>query len=315
MYGRDPALRSFCEDRGVGYVLGVPCTFAITVTSCRKVRADQALNLVPAKAWTRASCGRGSKGERLNAWAWVATARPRHHLLVRRNLNDPTDQAFFSCYVPDARPITLGILVKIAGMRWPVEEDFLISKDQFGLDQVRLYHAILRHLALAMTALAVCATTAATMRPTTSTPPPPPTSPDQQPPRDLGLIPLTVTETRRLLNLLTRSRNPPAHHLRWNWWRRRHQARARWYHPPRTATTRNSVKVTKCGCRTSSPRSHATARPVCRGDSGAPQAQPAVEPRPRPITAGQTKIGPRPASLPGQGPFRLVVAGDGFEPT
>lgn len=232
VYGRDKRLRRFCEERDVGYVLGVPCSFPITLTSGRKARADQVLKLVPATAWTRASCGAGSKGDRVYAWAWVATAGPRHHLLVRRNLNDPTDQAFFYCYVPDGRPVTLGILVKIAGMRWPVEEDFQVGKDQFGLDhsQVRLYHAILRHLALAMTALAVCATTAAAMRPATSTLPPPPTSPDQAPPTNPGLIPLTVAETRRLLNLFTPSRLARAHHLRWSWWRRRHQARARWFH-------------------------------------------------------------------------------------
>ncbi len=117
-------------------------------------------------------------------------------------------------------------------MRWPVEEDFQVGKDQFGLDhsQVRLYTALLRHLALAMTALAICATTAAAMRAATSTLPPSPTSPDDTPPADPGLIPLTVAETRRLLGLLTRTWHTRAHHLHWTWWRRRHQARARWFH-------------------------------------------------------------------------------------
>jgi hypothetical protein len=50
----------------------------------------------------------------------------------------------------------------------------------------------------------------------------------QQPTR--GLIPLTVVEIRRLFNLLTPTRQDTAHHLHWSWWRRRHQARARWYH-------------------------------------------------------------------------------------
>jgi hypothetical protein len=64
----------------------------------------------------------GSKGDRLYAWAWLATAGPRHYLLVRRNLTDPTDQAYFYCYVPESRPATLGALVTVAGMRWPVED-------------------------------------------------------------------------------------------------------------------------------------------------------------------------------------------------
>jgi hypothetical protein len=51
-----------------------------------------------------------------------------------------------------------------------------------------------------------------------------------QSPEDPGLIPLTVAEVRRLLGLLTRSRQTIRHHLRWSWWRRRHQFRARWFH-------------------------------------------------------------------------------------
>jgi hypothetical protein len=117
-------------------------------------------------------------------------------------------------------------------MRWPVEEDFQTGKDHFGLDhsQVRLYTALLRHLVLAMAALAICAVTAAMQRQATCTLPPAPTIPTQPPPADPGLIPLTVAEVKRLYNLLTRTVRNLAHHLRWAWWRRRHQARARWYH-------------------------------------------------------------------------------------
>lgn len=67
VYGRDPALRAFCEARGMGYVLGVPCSFTVGLTARRKARADQALKLVPARAWQRASCGPGSKGDRAYA--------------------------------------------------------------------------------------------------------------------------------------------------------------------------------------------------------------------------------------------------------
>jgi hypothetical protein len=81
-----------------------------------------------------------------------------------------------------------------------------------------------------MAALATCAVTAAQMRQATSTLPPAPTSPDEQPPADPGLIPLSVAEVKRLLNLFTRAWHGLAHHLHWDWWRRRHQARARWFH-------------------------------------------------------------------------------------
>jgi hypothetical protein len=49
-------------------------------------------------------------------------------------------------------------LIRIAGRRWPVEEDFALGKSWFGLadSQVRSYPAITRRLALAIAALAVC---------------------------------------------------------------------------------------------------------------------------------------------------------------
>jgi hypothetical protein len=128
VYGRDKGLRDFCEHHAVGYVLGVPCSFTVVLTSGRRVRADQALKLVPPKAWNRASCGAGSKGDRLYGWAWIATASDHHHLLVRRNLSDPTDVAFFSCHVPADRPATLPTLVAVAGRRWPVEEDLCATR-------------------------------------------------------------------------------------------------------------------------------------------------------------------------------------------
>jgi hypothetical protein len=176
--------------------------------------------------------GPGSKGERRYAWAWLATTSPRHHLLVRRSLADPTELAYFYTWVPDGRPITLPTLVRVAGMRWPVEEDFQTGKGHFGLDhsQVRLYTAIRRHIVLTMTALAICAVTASAMRDKTSTLPPEPTHPDDEPPDDPGLIALTVAEVKRLFNLVTRTWRAASHHLHWTLWRRRHQARARWYH-------------------------------------------------------------------------------------
>ena len=186
--------------------------------------------------WVIDSCGSGSKGERRYAWAWVATASRHHHLLIRRSLipgaKGVRELAFYLCFVPEERPATLRTLIRVAGRRWPVEEDFQTGKDAFGLDhsQVRTYPALLRHLVLAMAALAVCAVTAACSRTSTSHTPPPPTSPKDAPPADPGLIPLTVTEVKRLINLLTRSWHSLEHHLHWHLWRRRHQARARWFH-------------------------------------------------------------------------------------
>ena len=213
-------------------MLGIPRSFPVTLPSGRWLRADAAATLVTRRSWTIASAGAGSKGERSWAWAWLATAGPRHFLLIRRNLAKPADLDFFSCFVPEGRPATLGVLVAVEGRRWTVEEDHEFGKDHFGFDQaqVRRSTSIMRHLVLVMAALAICAATAAQARSRTGCLPAPPRGPHDVPPADPGLISLTVPEIKRLLNLLTRVVHPIAHHLHWSWWRRRHQARARWFH-------------------------------------------------------------------------------------
>jgi hypothetical protein len=189
-------------------------------------------DLVPAAAWQTASAGHGSKGERDYGWAWLATASARHQLLIRRNLRDPADLAYFLCRVPAGPACSFTTLVRVAGRRWPVEEDFALGKSWFGLadSQVRRYTAITRHLALAMAALAVCTVTAALARERTSALARPPTSPGGPPPADPGLIPLTAAEIKRVFNLVTRTWKTIRHYLHWSWGRRRHQARARWFH-------------------------------------------------------------------------------------
>jgi SRSO17 transposase len=231
VYGRDRGLRETCERRGIGYSLGVPRSFRVRLPSGATIRADAAPKTLPKQAWQIASAGPGSKGERRYAWAWLATASPRHFLLIRRGLAKPTELAYFFCFVPDRVPATLGVLVAVTGQRWTIEEDHEFGKDQFGFDQfqVRLYTPIMRHIVLVMAALAVCAVTAADAR-TRAEPPRAPSSPTQPPPTDPGLIPLTVVEIKKLFNLTTRVWHSTSHYLHWSWWRRRHQARARWYH-------------------------------------------------------------------------------------
>jgi SRSO17 transposase len=229
VYGRDRALREACEQRGIGYSLGVPCSFRVRLPSGLKLRADAAVKLAATGGWQVASCGPGSKGDRRYQWAWLATASDRHFLLIRRSLRKPAELAFFYCWVPAGVPATPRVLTAVTGRRWTIEEDHQLGKDQFGYDhfQTRLHTPILRHLVLVMAALAVCAITCADTHTTT---PHTPTSRTEPPPADIGLIPLTVAEIKRLFNLATRAWQSIMHHLHWSRWRRRHQARARWHH-------------------------------------------------------------------------------------
>lgn len=230
VYGRSGELRTFLEDNTIGYVLRVGCAFHVDVAPGVKLRADDVVaRFTVPQSWQVCSVP-GSKGQRSYAWAWIATTSPRHFLLVRQHL-ESGELAFHYCYTPTGQPIQMMTLVRVACLRWPVEEDFEFGKDHFGLDhsQVRLYTALLRHVVLTMAALAVCAVTAAQAK-TRAPTPILPTTPDEQPPEDPGLIALTVAEIKRLFVLVTRRLLPETHHLHWLWWRRRHQARARWHH-------------------------------------------------------------------------------------
>jgi SRSO17 transposase len=229
VYGSCTLLREYLEARGLAYVLRVPSNFYLTAARGVRLTCKQAAATLLAARRGREirSAGHGAKGQRWYAWAWLATVSPWHYLLIRRHLATG-ELAFHYCFVPAGQPVSLSRLVRAAGCRWPVEEDFRSGKGCFGLDQsqVRLFTAIARHTALVMAALAICAVTAAQLRRRTDTRAPAPIRPDQPPPADPGMIPLTVPETAGLLA----HPPPPGASRHWLAWRRRHQALSAWYH-------------------------------------------------------------------------------------
>jgi SRSO17 transposase len=268
VYGRSARFRAACEDAGLIYVLTVPVDFQVATTA-GAFRADE-LTALAEGTFERRSCGPGSKGPRYYDWALVATASPRHFLLIRRSASDPDEVAYFYCHVPEGTPATTTLLVVIAGRRWPIEQDFQLGKSVLGWDtsQVRTWHAYQRHTALAALAMnilaasqaqttALSATPADLASPETDPPPaPPPRNPppaatahtaepaiavgdaplpthhDQPRPAEIGLIKLSANETRRLMNLLASAatERAKAFGVAWSNWRRRHQAIARWHH-------------------------------------------------------------------------------------
>ena len=233
VYGNCTQLREHFEATGQAYVLRVPSNFMLTLAAGTKLTCAEAVTalLKDKRRWEVRSAGGGSKGERWYAWAWLATASARHHLLVRRHLGTG-ELAFHYCFVPEGQLLTKTRLIRAAGLRWPVEEDFEFGKDCFGLDQcqARLYTAIARHAVLVMAALAICAITAALLRDRTDTQAPPPVRPGQPPPAEPGMIPLTIPEIKRLLAALTTRPLPRWLVIHWDAWTRRHQARSRWFH-------------------------------------------------------------------------------------
>jgi SRSO17 transposase len=172
VYGQHFRLRRMLEERETPYVLAVPVNQRVIATvdgQVAELRADALAKTLPPQAWRKISAGAGAKGPRLYHWAraWIRPLEDTgsYWLLVRRNLTDPTDLAYYLCYGPEHTP--LRELVRVAGARWAIEETFQTAKGQVGLDQyqIRRYDSWYRHITLAMLAHAfLTVTTADTKR-------------------------------------------------------------------------------------------------------------------------------------------------------
>ena len=221
VYGADPQLRTTVREHGIGYLLQVAASRRVP-THAGPIRVDELPALIPPGGWQTYSAGKGSKGPRYYAWAWIALQPEdpddagRHHVLIRRN--DSTGElAYLRCYSP--HPVPLSTLVRVAGQRWRIEESFQAAKGLTGLDQhqVRRWISWHRWTTLAMLAHAFLAVATAIERDHTPTP--------------AGLIELTVNEFRRLFDaFLLGAKHTIYTLLAWSRWRRRHQARARECH-------------------------------------------------------------------------------------
>jgi SRSO17 transposase len=226
VYGNDPTFRDAVRARGLGYVLAVSCDHHIPIDGGKvRLRAEVLAAALPASAWQRLSAGAGSKGPRYYDWAWldIATAATGESLLIRRNPSTG-ELAYYRCWSP--HPVPLATLVRVAGIRWAVEEGFQAGKGQIGLDQhqLRQWTCWHRFTTLAMLALAFLAVCAAASAPTRSEDPNPHAGQE-------GPIPLTTAEIRRLFTgLVLRPVVDTAAVLRWSIWRRWHQTRARRSH-------------------------------------------------------------------------------------
>jgi SRSO17 transposase len=222
VYGGNGPLRGWLEDQDTAYVLAVACHHRVPAGAGRTLRADELAARLPRRAWQRLAAGDGAKGHRYYDWAWVAVPGPGHrHLLIRRN-RATGELAFYRCYSP--RQVTLAALVKVAGLRWTIEENFQAGKALTGMDehQVRRWTSWRRWVTLAMLAAAVLTIAAATEHART--------------PESDGQIPLTRNEIAHLLaTTIIQPAHDSAHRLHWSRWRRRHQHRARTCHYRRQA--------------------------------------------------------------------------------
>lgn len=167
VYGDATDLRRWLEQERHPYVLAVSCSHPLWYQGHQQ-RADVLVAALAPDAWGTLSCGAGSQGERQYDWACLqlpydTVPGMRQWLLVRRSRSDPSALAYFRAFGPDETPVAE--LVRVAGMRWAIEESFEDAKGSVGLDQyeVRKWRAWYRHITLALLAHAYLEVTRSTV--------------------------------------------------------------------------------------------------------------------------------------------------------
>jgi SRSO17 transposase len=155
VYGDNRAIRRWLEDNRKCYVLCVSGKEYIQGASVNSI-----LKNLPADGWFEASCGDGSKGERVYDWLiWELDCLGldgwKRSMLVRRSKTDPSEMRAYLCFAPENT--TNEKIIQIAGIRWTIESCFKESKSEVGMDQyeVRSYSGWYKHITFACLALAM----------------------------------------------------------------------------------------------------------------------------------------------------------------
>jgi len=94
---------------------------------------------IPGPAWTRATIKEGSKGPIVCDFAFLRVVEsrgglpgPELWLVIRRNVDNPDELKFYFSNAPAQTPVLE--LVRLSGLRWPIEIIFEEGKGELGLD-------------------------------------------------------------------------------------------------------------------------------------------------------------------------------------
>jgi hypothetical protein len=178
VYGGNLDLRLWLEAHGYSYVLAVACDEPVGIQTPegrkRMTVAEAEALLLHSQDWHRLSMSCGTKGPRLFDWAVIPILHGweddgRHFLLIRRCLDDPSEEAYYFVFAPAGT--TLFQMVKAIGQRWCIEECFETGKEMGMEDyEVRCWIAWYRHLTLVMIVMAALAGICAAARTSTAEP-------------------------------------------------------------------------------------------------------------------------------------------------
>jgi SRSO17 transposase len=183
LYGGAPAFRDGVAALGKWYFTEIKCSTLIW--RCRPAvylpawqghgrhptrlqlcnPADQPLSVsalvtaLPTDAWVTATIKEGSKGPIVCNFAFLRVTEARDNLpgpqvwlIIRQNLDDPSELKFYFSNAPADTPLV--DFVRISGMRWPIETIFEETKGELGFDHYEMRSWLGWHHHMLLVALA-----------------------------------------------------------------------------------------------------------------------------------------------------------------
>ncbi len=146
-YGRSGPFRRWLEEHDRPYAVMIPRTNAIDYRG-RRIRVEQVAEQLPETDASPWLCLALSGEDAAGRGRW---------LLIRRDADDPSDDAYWLAYGP--AETSNGELVRVCDARWQVEECFAQAKGEVGMDQyeVRTWTAWHRFVTLCLLAHAYLA--------------------------------------------------------------------------------------------------------------------------------------------------------------
>ena len=120
-----------------------PTRLRLRYSSQHPLQVKQVVRNIPKQDWVQAVIKEGSQGPIACEFAFLRVTESRANLpagelwlIIRRNLDDPSVIKYYFSNAPATTP--LHELVRISGMRWPIESIFKEAKGAVGFDQYEL---------------------------------------------------------------------------------------------------------------------------------------------------------------------------------
>jgi len=161
LYGDSPAFRDGVAELDKWYFTEIKSTTPIwrCHPEDRPIHVRELVGSIPKESWSTATIKEGSKGPIVCDFAFLRITESRGNLpgpavwlIIRRNLDDPTQVKFYFSNAPLDTPLIE--FVRISGMRWPIEIIFEEAKGEVGFDHYEMRSWLGWHHHMLLVALA-----------------------------------------------------------------------------------------------------------------------------------------------------------------